>query len=105
MRTITAALFVSLFALGGTAFGQNVHSDQDKAQAEQKTMNDKERTEKSGKYNAAANCESKSGHEKEECLEHARSRDADDASASDHDESKEAEEHEEHEERGGNDRR
>ena len=96
-----------------SVFAQNVKSDQDKAQGQEQKMQEKEKgTSGAGqqtnqgdreraksdatrnapsaggptspdKAESAMNCDGKSGHDKEECLEHAQGKpaDADDAAA------------------------
>ncbi len=111
-KWITALLSLGLMFGIDAAMAQNVKSDQDKARGQEQQMEQKERpTGNAGQSGereraktddgrsapgggaagteSAMRCDKMSGHEKEECMEHANGKSDDD----------EHEEHEEHEEK------
>jgi hypothetical protein len=93
MRKLLIALFTLLAsAMAHESMAQNVHSDQDKARVEERSMEAKEAgAQKDNEGNpstrADARCAGKTGNERHECMERkGRGKHHDDATAEEHDE-------------------
>ena len=108
-KLLLTAMLAATFAFGLSVAGaQNVKSDQDKAQGQEQKMQEKEQgtsgagqqsereraktndgrnapsaggANSADKAETAMKCEGKSGHDKEECLEHANGKPADEDDA------------------------
>ena len=113
MSKLISIAIASAFGLSlSGAMAQNVKSDQDKAQGQERVMENKEKgatgdadrerrdtdhgqaSPNQSDSKAAMRCKGKTGHDKEECMEHAGH---EGTASKDHDESKEHEDQEHHE--------